>query len=125
MPHLNGLQIMPQLKEADPENNIPIMILTANIDQGTRLQVLDAGARGFLTKPFDILEVSLRIQNMLEISLLSRQIRNSKSSLEEAYEIAILDLTATKSKLQQEIYRREKLEERLNGSSMNMKGFDG
>jgi len=124
MPHLNGFQVMTQIKEADSENNIPIMVLTAQIDQGTRLQALDAGARDFLTKPFDILEVSLRIRNMLEISLLYRQIRDSKRSLEEEHKGAIFDLTATKLKLQNEISRREKLEEQLKGSSMNMERVD-
>ena len=121
MPHLNGFQIMTQIKEADQEGNTPIMILTAQIDQSTRLRALDAGVRDFLTKPFDILEVSLRIQNMLEISLLCSQIRGFNKSLDRKYERAIVDLAATKLKLQKEISRREELEERLKGSSMNMK----
>jgi cyclic di-GMP phosphodiesterase len=124
MPHLNGFQVMEQIKEADPKSNVPIMILTAQIDQGTRLRGLDAGARDFLTKPFDILEVSLRIQNMLEISLLYSQSRDFSKSLNGKYENAILELATTKIKLQQEINRRQELEEQLQGSSMNMGKVD-
>jgi putative two-component system response regulator len=127
MPHLTGFQVMDQIQQAD-SRNIPIMILTAQIDQTTRLRALDAGARDFLTKPFDILEVSLRIQNMLEISLLYNQMRNSNSSVNEKYEQAIIDLTATKLKLQNETSRREKLEEQLSGSSMKDEfglGYEG
>lgn len=124
MPHFNGFEVMTQIKEADQKANIPVMILTAQIDQTTRLRALDAGARDFLTKPFDILEVSLRIQNMLEISLLCSEIRTSNRSLNGKYERAILDLAATKLKLQREIYRREELEEQLKGSTTNMEKFD-
>jgi len=100
------------------------MILTAQIDQGTRLRALDAGARDFLTKPFDILEVSLRIQNMLEISLLHNECHAVNKSLDEKYETVVLELAATKLKLQREINRREELEEQLKCSSMNMEKVD-
>jgi DNA-binding response OmpR family regulator len=119
MPHLNGFQVMEQIKEADPKKNTPIMILTAQIDQGTRLRGLDAGARDFLTKPFDILEVSLRIQNMLEISLLYSQSRDFSKTLDEKYESAIVELAATKLKLQAAIDKRKELEEQLQGHSSN------
>lgn len=119
MPHLNGFQVMAQIKEADPKSNIPFMILTAQIDQGTRLRGLDAGARDFLTKPFDILEVSLRIQNMLEISLLYSQSREISKSLDGRYEQAVLELATTRIKLQNETDRREELEELLKGTSTN------
>lgn len=119
MPHLNGFQVMEQIKEADPKSNAPIMILTAQIDQGTRLRGLDAGARDFLTKPFDILEVSLRIQNMLEMSLLHSQSRDFSKSLDEKYERIIVDLAATKIKLQNEIDRNKELEAQLKSCSPN------
>ncbi|GJL77035.1 MAG: hypothetical protein NPINA01_00240 [Nitrospinaceae bacterium] len=118
MPHFNGFQVMDQIQKANSKGNVPIMILTAQVDQGTRLRALDAGARDFLTKPFDILEVSLRIQNMLEISLLQSQSQNSNSSLHDKYEKTILELAATKLKLQKEINRREELEEQLRNSAI-------
>ncbi len=119
MPHLSGFEVMEQIKEANPKNDIPIMMLTAQIDQGTRLRALDAGARDFLTKPFDILEVSLRIQNMLEISLLHRQSREFNESLNGKYENVIIELASTKLKLQNEIDRNKELEAQLKGCSTN------
>ena len=114
MPHLDGFQVMEQIKEADARSKIPIMVLTAQADQATRLRALDAGARDFLTKPFDILEVSLRIQNMLEVSLLYKQFRKSNNSLEKEHEKAIFDLEETKIQLGKEVSRRKELEEQLN-----------
>ena len=57
---------------------------------------------------------------MLEISLLYRQTLNSNSSLDGKYEKAILELAATKLKLQKEINRREELEEQLKNASINI-----
>ena len=125
MPHLNGFEVMEQIKETDPESNIPIMILTAQIDQSTRLQALASGVRDFLTKPFDILEVSLRIRTMLEMHLLYRQVQEAKNSLEESQKMATFELTATKLKLQNEINRREKLEEQLKNCSTNTENTNG
>ncbi len=120
MPHLTGFQVMDQIKEADPASKIPIMILTAQVDQATRLRSLDAGARDFLTKPFDVLEVSLRIQNMLEISLFYSRIHSANADLEAKYEQAIIDCATTKGKLQREISHREELEKQLKDSSPDM-----
>jgi DNA-binding response OmpR family regulator len=119
MPHLNGFQVLELIKQVDPENNVPIMILTAQIDQSTRLQALDSGVREFLTKPFDILEVSLRIRNMLEMRLLFCQIRDSKNSQKESNKMATFELTAVKLKLENETKRREKLEEQLKNLTAN------
>jgi DNA-binding response OmpR family regulator len=116
MPHFNGFQVIEQLTTVAPKNYVPIMMLTAQIDQGTRLRALDAGARDFLTKPFDILEVSLRIQNMLEVSLIYRQSRETSNTLNEKYEKAVFELAATKLKLQKEINCREELEAKLQSS---------
>ncbi len=125
MPHLNGFEVMAQIEDVDPENKIPIMILTAQIDQSTRLKALDAGAREFLTKPFDILEISLKIRNILEIRLLHRQMQEDKASLEESNKMATFELTALKLKLQSETNRREKLEEQLKSLSTNTESNDG
>jgi putative two-component system response regulator len=83
MPHLDGFQLMEQLKALEPDGYVPILVLTAQADRATRLKALSLGARDFLTKPFDRLEVVSRIRNMLEIRLLHNQIRDQNRLLEE------------------------------------------
>lgn len=113
MPHLTGFQVMEQLKALELKKYTPVMILTAYIDQATRLRALEAGARDFLTKPFDILEVSMRIKNMLETSLLYNQMQDHNIDLVGRQEQCTLDLAATKLKLENEMSQRRKLEEEL------------
>jgi len=82
MPHLDGFQVMDQLKELEQDSYAPILVLTAQSDRNTRLRALAAGARDFIGKPFDITEVTQRISNMLEIRLLHNQTRDQNRILE-------------------------------------------
>lgn len=82
MPYLDGYQVMDQLKEVEQESYAPILVLTAQSDRNTRIKSLEAGARDFLGKPFDLIEVKQRILNMLEIRLLHNQTRDQNRLLE-------------------------------------------
>jgi putative two-component system response regulator len=67
MPHMSGLEVMEALARQFPADNyLPILVLTAQLDQETRQQALSLGAKDFLTKPFQHWEALLRIRNQLE-----------------------------------------------------------
>ena len=83
MPHLDGFQVMEQLREVEKGSYAPILVLTAQSDRNIRLNALAAGARDFIEKPFDITEVVHRISNMLEIRLLHNQVQDQNQILEE------------------------------------------
>ena len=83
MPHMDGFQVMEQLREVEKGSYAPILILTAQSDRNIRLNALAAGARDFIEKPFDITEVIHRISNMLEIRLLHNQVRDQNQILEK------------------------------------------
>ncbi len=82
MPHLDGFQVMKQLRELEQDSYAPILVLTAQSDRSTRIKSLEAGARDFLGKPFDLIEVKQRIANMLEIRLFHNQTRDQNRLLE-------------------------------------------
>ncbi len=74
MPRMSGLDIMRELvPRITPENYFPIIVLTAQLDEETRRQALSLGAKDFLTKPFELWEAVLRIENQLETQYLLRQ----------------------------------------------------
>ena len=84
MPHLDGYALLQQLLEAlSPNIYLPILVLTADISSKAKQQALRLGARDFLTKPFDITEVLLRIRNLLETRQLHMQLREHNHRLEE------------------------------------------
>ena len=84
MPHLTGFEVMEQLKSILGENSfLPILVLTADITNEAKIKALSGGASDFLTKPFDLLEVGLRIKNLLFSSFLQQQLVDQNRLLDE------------------------------------------
>jgi putative two-component system response regulator len=71
MPGLDGFAVLEQLEGRIPGDTfLPVLILTADIRPEIKRRALSAGAKDFVTKPFDRTEVLLRIQNLLETRFL-------------------------------------------------------
>lgn len=68
MPGLDGFQVMEGLEKIETEGYLPVLVLTAQRDH--KLRALKAGAKDFVSKPFDVSEVLVRVHNMLEVRLL-------------------------------------------------------
>ncbi|TQV85532.1 hybrid sensor histidine kinase/response regulator transcription factor [Aliikangiella coralliicola] len=73
MPKLDGYQVTSTLRAQDATNHIPIILLTAKGDRESRLKGWHEKADEYLTKPFDVEELLIRIQNLLEIRDILRQ----------------------------------------------------
>ncbi len=96
MPNLDGFDVMRQLK-ADNENDyLPILVLTAQLDRETRLAALKSGAKDFITKPIELPEILARINNMLEVRLLHKQVRDQNKNLEERVIQRTLEMQKTR-----------------------------
>ncbi len=80
MPGMDGFQVMEALKELEPDSYLPVLVLTAQ--PGHKLRALAAGAKDFISKPFDLMEAKARIHNMLEVRLLYKQLEHYSSALE-------------------------------------------
>jgi len=80
MPGMDGFQVMTGLKEIETEGYVPILVLTAQ--PGHKLRALASGAKDFISKPFDLVEVKTRIHNMLEVRLLYKQLEQYNRTLE-------------------------------------------
>lgn len=83
MPYLDGFQLLALLREKDPDGFPPVMVLTGELGQAVKLKALSHGARDFLAKPFDLVEIRYRVKNLLEIGLLNRELKDQNILLEE------------------------------------------
>lgn len=84
MPEFDGLAVLRQLRElTGPLGYMPVLILTGDASSAPRRQALGLGARDFVTKPFEIDEVLLRIHNLLETRFLHQQITAHNRLLEQ------------------------------------------
>jgi putative two-component system response regulator len=84
MPHVDGLTILETLRAEQTDVFLPILVLTADVNEETKLRALRAGASDFLLKPFDPVEVLLRMENLLEIRRLNIQLDTQRAAFEEA-----------------------------------------
>jgi PAS domain S-box-containing protein len=84
MPDISGFDILNHLKgNGQSSNFLPVLVLTADTNPNSRERALKLGASDFLTKPFDISEVTLRIQNLLTTKYLMNQLQVYNTELEE------------------------------------------
>ncbi|MBN1869022.1 MAG: response regulator [Candidatus Omnitrophica bacterium] len=82
MPHMEGFKIMERLRETEKEDYLPILVITQERNRVIQFSSLEAGAKDFLVKPYDSIEVLLRIRNFLEVRMLHNQVREQNRSLE-------------------------------------------
>ncbi|OLC14356.1 MAG: hypothetical protein AUH29_10355 [Candidatus Rokubacteria bacterium 13_1_40CM_69_27] len=82
MPHLDGVAVMGQLRIPEATYR-PILVLTADVTPEAKQRALAAGAKDFLTKPFDRIEVLLRIKNLLDTRFLYLELERQNRSLEQ------------------------------------------
>jgi PAS domain S-box-containing protein len=80
MPGMDGFEVMAGLKANDADSYLPVIVLTAQ--PGHKLRALQVGAKDFISKPLDLLEVKTRIHNMLEVRLLYKKLEGYNNELE-------------------------------------------
>jgi putative two-component system response regulator len=96
MPYMDGFEVLHALRSMNPDDAPPVLMLTAQPDLPTRLRALDSGARDFITKPFETLEVLSRIRNMLEMRLAQTRLRRHNEALEEMVRARTCEVTDTR-----------------------------
>jgi adenylate cyclase len=101
MPGMDGFQVMEGLKEIETDGYLPVLVITA--EPGHKLRALEAGARDFISKPFELAEVKARAYNLLEVRLLHTEAKNHGNVLEQT----VRELEASR-----EVIRLKTLEER-------------
>ena len=97
MPHIDGFTVLESLRAGNGEIFFPIIVLTADVNEETKRRALGAGATDFLVKPFDELEVLLRIANSLETRRLHLLLDNQRAAFEEAVRARSLELREARS----------------------------
>jgi serine phosphatase RsbU (regulator of sigma subunit) len=100
MPGMDGFQVMEGLKEIEEDGYLPVLVITAQPDH--KLRALEAGAKDFVSKPFDLAELRARVHNILEVRLLHLETKHYSKVLEDT----VRELEASR-----EVIRLKTLEE--------------
>ena len=96
MPGMDGFQVMEGLKTNAADGYLPVIVLTAQ--PGHKLRALQAGAKDFISKPFDLVEVKTRIRNMLEVRLLYKALENYSKVLEQTVQERTAELRESEAR---------------------------
>ncbi|MDO8331394.1 MAG: response regulator [Fluviicoccus sp.] len=96
MPVMDGFQVMEGLKTNAADGYLPVIVLTAQ--PGHKLRALQAGAKDFISKPFDLVEVRMRIHNMLEVRLLYKKLEEYSRLLEQKVEERTAELRESEAR---------------------------
>lgn len=96
MPGMDGFQVMEGLKTNATDGYLPVLVITAQ--PGHKLRALQMGAKDFVSKPFDLIEVRTRIHNMLEVRLLYRQLEHYSEVLEQAVQERTAELRESEAR---------------------------
>jgi PAS domain S-box-containing protein len=96
LPVMDGFQVMAALQAGAADSYLPVIVLTAQ--PGHKLRALQAGAKDFISKPFDLLEVKTRIRNMLEVRLLYRRLEAHNQLLERTVQERTAELRESEAR---------------------------
>ena len=110
MPVMDGFEVMEGLKEIEREGYLPVLVVTAQPDH--KLRALRAGAKDFVSKPFDLAEVLTRVHNMLEVRLYANALEQTVQELEASREV-IRGKNDELKKLFDQVVAERKVSERL------------
>jgi adenylate cyclase len=110
MPGMDGFEVMEGLKEIEKAGYLPVLVVTAQPDH--KLRALRAGAKDFVTKPFDLAEVVTRVHNMLEVRLYAKALERTVQELEASREL-ICGKNDELKRLFDEVVAERKVSERL------------
>lgn len=82
MPDMDGFEVCKKLQERDETSHIPIVFITAKNDAVDKAHGLSIGAKDYLTKPFDTLEINARVRNLLKINEVTLKLARKNQELE-------------------------------------------
>jgi len=119
MPGMDGFQVMEGLKAIETDSYVPVLVITAQ--PGHKLRALEAGAKDFISKPIDLVEVKTRIHNLLEVRLLYKKTENYNKVLEQTVQERTGELLRTNLQLSEEIDERKRADKSLQGAYAEIK----
>lgn len=101
MPVLDGFELMSRLSASIRHDDfVPILVLTADVTAESRRAALEGGAKDFVTKPFDHVEVLARVGNLLDTRALHLQLRTQNETLEERVRVRTTELAEAVHRLE-------------------------
>ena len=109
MPEINGYELCKILKSQSDTVNIPIIFISALQEISAQIQAFEAGGVDYITKPFHIDEVIIRVENQLRLQFLQKELSEQNARLEREIQ--------ERRRIEIELSNREKLNQSILNSA--------
>jgi diguanylate cyclase (GGDEF)-like protein len=119
MPDMDGYQVCQQLKANEKTRDIPVIFLSALDDIFDKVQAFQVGGVDYITKPFQVEEVTIRVQHQLDLQAAKVSIYQLNSELEQKVQERTLLLEQVIDQLNQEIIDKEYTQKQLLQQSLH------
>ncbi len=96
MPGCDGYEVLEMLSELINTERLPVLVVTGDSSTDARLQALRRGAKDFVTKPYDAVEMLLRVRNLLESRVLYQDLKKQNRTLLESASGSTLEIESTR-----------------------------
>ena len=105
MPGRDGYAVLRALQPLAEREYLPVLVITGDGSAEARQEALQLGAKDFVTKPFDVIEVSLRVRNLIEMRLLFQDLRTSNHALRQSSSHRSRELESTRVEMVERLAR--------------------
>ena len=113
MPGMDGFEVMEGLRVIETDGYMPVLVITAQ--PAHKQRALEAGAKDFVSKPFDLPELLMRVHNLLEVRLLYKHVAHANTVLEATVQTRTAEIEELKNRFQAEsIYLQQDLDREFN-----------
>ena len=96
MPGMDGFQVIEALKANEQDAYLPVLVITAQ--PAHKVRALQAGAKDFISKPFDLVEARTRVRNLLEVRLLYKRLEQHNRELENTVRARTAELRESEAR---------------------------
>ncbi len=116
MPYIDGYSVLEWIRREETTRFLPVVVITAQSDNVTKLKALSMGARDFIGKPFDHMEVTTRIGNLLQIRRLHNLLQESNTQLERRVQARTKEIKDLQVELIERLMRATEFRDENTGS---------
>jgi PAS domain S-box-containing protein len=125
MPDMDGYEVCQRLKSSESTCDIPIIFLSALDDVFDKVKAFNLGGADYITKPFQVEEVLIRVKHQLSLKFAEMEIRQLNQELEQRVKQRTEELEKINTELQIEITERQLIEESLKVSEERLESILG